>query len=261
MTHAEILCQWATLGRSIRVDSQTADWTAASHMIEAAEKDARESRRVLRGLFERSEAERFPGFGDPLDLDYGAHRWLKGSREEAWSDWLAWILSQDGNSRHVLRLFGLDPALAAAATCNVEREVWTRYGRPDMVVRFGAKTLVVEIKTVSEVRENQLDDYPDWLKTQDDPFEFVLLLAVDEPENLPTGWQFCSWENVSMGLRDWASGWLREKRQIHAALTLALCGAVEQNLLRFGRGLNAPRTAEYLKTWLERNRDETRESR
>ena len=83
-----------------------------------------------------------------------------------------------------------------------------------------------------------------------------MLLAVDQPEDLPTDWRFCSWKTVSMGLRTWAAEWLREKRQIKAALTLAFCGAVEQNLLGSGKGLNAPRTAEYLETWLERNRDE-----
>lgn len=94
MTHGELLSQWASLGRSIRVDPPAVDWTPALRMIAAAEKDAEESRNVLKGLFERSKAEHFPEFGDPLDLDldFGAHRWLKGSREEAWSDWLAWIL-------------------------------------------------------------------------------------------------------------------------------------------------------------------------
>jgi hypothetical protein len=257
MTTAAILHRWAALGRSARVQSPAVDWTPASRMIDAAEKDAKESRKVLKGLLESSAGQPFPGFRDPLDLglDFGTHRCLTGSREESWSNWLAWILERRGDSSHVLSLFGLDPALVARTTCAVEREFCTRYGRLDMVVRFGDATLLVEIKTISEVREGQLEDYTAWLKTQSAPLAPVLL-AVDEPENLPTDCQFCSWESVSMGLRTWASTWLREKRKIEAALTLAFCGAVEQNLLGFGRGLNAPRTAEYLKTWLERNKDE-----
>jgi hypothetical protein len=265
MTDAGILRRWAVLGRSIRVDSPFVDWEAASDMIKAAEKDAEESRKVLKGLFEISEARHFPGFGDPLnyldlELDFGAHRWLKGSREEVWSDWLAWILNQDKDSRHVLRLFGLESAPGACHTCEVEREVsTTRFGRPDVVVHFGDATLVVEIKTSSEVGDDQLSRYQALLKTQAAPLGLVLL-AVDEPENLTTrGWQFCSWETVSMGLRTWAAAWLREKRQIKAALTLAFCGAVEHNLLGLGRDLNAPRTAEYLTKWLERNKDERTE--
>ena len=258
MTHAGILRQWAALGRSVRVDSPAVDWTAASRMIDAAEKDAKESRKVLKGLLERSEAEHFPCFGDPIDLDFGAHRWLKNSREEAWSDWLAWILEQKGDGSQVLQLFGLDPAPGAGTTCKAKREVCTRDGRLDMVVRFADATLLVEIKTISEVREGQLEDYSAWLNRQSAPLTPVLL-ARDEPEDLK-GWEFCSWKTVSMGLRTWASEWLPEKR-IQAALTLAFCGAVEQNLLGFGWDLNAPRTAEYLEKWLERNKNETRESR
>ena len=185
MTDAGILRQWAVLGRSVRVGSLAVDWTAAARMIEAAEKDAKESRKALKGLLERSKTEHFLGFGDPLDLDFGAHRWLKGSREEAWSDWLAWILEQKGDGDQVLRLFEMDPVPVAGTTCKAKREVCTPDGRLDMVVRFGAKTLVVEIKTISEVREEQFVNYSAWLKEQNDPFGFVLLLAVDEPEDLP----------------------------------------------------------------------------
>jgi len=127
-----------------------------------------------------------------------------------------------------------------------------------MVVRFGDATLLVEIKTISEVREGQLEDYSAWLNRQSAPLPPVLL-ARDEPEDLK-GWGFCSWKTVSMGLRTWVSEWLPEKR-IQAALTLAFCGAVEQNLLKFDRGLNAPKTAEYLEEWLERNGNENNESR
>jgi hypothetical protein len=259
MTDAEILRQWVTLGSSIRVDSPAVDWKAASSMIAAAEKDAEKSRQVLKVLFKRS-AERFPGFGDPLDtgLNFGAHRWLKDSREEAWSDWLAWILEQKEDSAQVLDLFRLDPAPGAGTTCKAKREFCTPDGRLDLVVRFGSATLLVEIKTISKVGEFQLEDYSAWLKRQSAPLT-PLLLARDEPENLKTkGWGFCSWETVSMGLRTWASEWLGEGRRIQTALTLAFCGAVEQNLLGFGKRLNAPRAAEYLKGWMERNRDESR---
>jgi hypothetical protein len=252
-TDGAILRRWAALGQSARVHSPAVDWTPASRMIAAAKRDAAASQQALKGLIQRSKAKHFPGFGDPLALDFGAHRWLKDSREEAWSDWLEWILNQDGDSGHVLRLFGLESTLVAGTICEAEREVWTQqYGRIDMVIRFGdaTSTLAVEIKTISEVGDDQLGRYQTWLKTQPGPLGLVLL-AVDEPENLTTiGWKYCSWETVSMGLRTWASAWLREKRQIEAALTLAFCGAVEQNLLRFGRCLNAPRTAEYLETWL-----------
>lgn len=42
----------------------------------------RESNRRLRPLF------------DPLNSDFGLLRWLASGREEAYSDWLEWILEQ-----------------------------------------------------------------------------------------------------------------------------------------------------------------------
>ena len=204
----------------------------------------------------------FPGLGDPLDptVDFDTHRWLDGSREESYSDWLAWILDRQGESGPVLRLFGLKPGPLALSTCRVDREVVTAQGRPDLVIRCGRGnrgTFAVEIKTASEAGDDQLSRYLTWLKTQPAP-QGLVLLAINEPdENLPSDrWGFRSWEEVSAGLRTWAWKWLRDGRGLDAAMTLAFCGAVEQNLVGLGSsGLNAPRTVRYLEQWLERNCD------
>jgi hypothetical protein len=223
-------------------------------MIGAAERDAAASQAVLDRLLETSGTRKFPQLGDPLAVDFGAHRWLRGSREEAWSDWLAWILQRDADSRQVLKLFGLKPALATSRCCEIERERSTQNGRLDLVLHFGDATLVIEVKTASEVGDDQLGRYDAWLKKASASLGLVLL-AIDKPENLTTTeWRFCSWETVSLGLRAWAAAWLRDGRVIEAALTLAFCGAVEQNLLGFGSRLNAPRAASYLETWLGREK-------
>jgi hypothetical protein len=227
-------------------------------MIRAAERDAAASQVVLDRLLETSGARKFPQLGDPLAVDFGAHRWLRGSREEAWSDWLAWILQRGADSRKVLRLFGVKPKLVSSGCCEIRREFSTRNGRLDLVLQFGDATLVVEVKTASEPGDDQLGRYDAWLQEASASLGLVLL-AIDEPENLTiTEWRFCSWETISMGLRTWAAAWLSEGRVIEAALTLAFCGAVEQNLLGFGSRLNAPRKARYLDTWLGRDRNEER---
>jgi hypothetical protein len=229
-------------------------------MIGAAERDAAASQQVLNRLLATSGVHKFPRLGDPLAFDFGAHRWLRGSREEAWSDWLEWILKRDGDGRRVLRLFGLKPALRGTRSCEIQREFSTENGRPDLVLRLGHATLVVEVKTASGVGDDQLGRYNAWLNTASASLGLILL-AIDEPENLTTtGWRFCSWEAISMGLRTWAAEWLRHGRLIEAALTLAFCGAVEQNLLGFGTRLNAPRAARYLETWLGREEDEKKKS-
>lgn len=239
-----------------------ASWHPAAAMIAAAERDAEVSEGVLKRLAGRMSARIFPGLGDPLDptVDFGTHRWLAGSREESYSDWLAWILNRRGESGPVLRLFGLKPGPLARNTCWADREVDTAQGRQDLVIRCGGRgnrgTFGVEIKTVSEPGDDQLSRYLAWLKTQPAPRGLVLL-AINQPENLSSDcWGFRSWEEVSSGLRTWACKWLRDGRRIDAAMTLAFCGAVEQNLVGLGSsGLNAPRTARYLEEWLERNCD------
>jgi hypothetical protein len=224
-------------------------------MISAAERDAAAAHKVLDRLLITS-GNSFPRLGDPLDrnLDFGAHRWLRGSREEAYSDWLKWILERHADPRQVLKLFGLKATLAPPGRCTVRREVSTQNGRPDLVLHFGGATLVVEVKTASKVDHDQLSRFDAWLEKARHSLGLVLL-AIDEPQNLATAkWTFCSWETVSMDLRTWAAAWLDGGRMIEAALTLAFCGAVEQNLLGFGNGLNTTRTARYLETWLERNK-------
>lgn len=62
----------------------------------------------FKSLLEESYRRRCP-LGESLLLDFGAHRWLRGDREEIYSDWLALII--DGlmmrNPEVVLSLFGI----------------------------------------------------------------------------------------------------------------------------------------------------------
>jgi hypothetical protein len=132
----------------------------------------------------------------------------------------------------------------------VQREVVTPYGRLDLVIRDPLLgVLCVEVKTESVPGEDQLERYWNWLVGQRSQLGLVLL-AVDRPGNdsLPPHCRFCSWKQVSLGLRTWASAWLlRPDRLYDAVMTLAFCGAIERNLLSVGGGeLNASRTADYL---------------
>jgi hypothetical protein len=40
-------------------------------------------------------------------VDFGVHRWLRASREEAYSDWLEWIVRQLETGPDVFSFFGL----------------------------------------------------------------------------------------------------------------------------------------------------------
>jgi hypothetical protein len=225
-------------------------------MVAAAEKDADAAAQILGALLKRSSANTFPGLGDPLEIDFRMHRWLKGTREESYSDWLAWIIDRQAKAERILPLFGIEAGVLAGKACSADREVCTPRGRLDLVINCGERALAIEIKTSSEPDEGQLKRYLAWLKQRRDPLGLVLL-AIDLPERFePDDWSFCSWRDVSVRLRKWASIWLGEGRLMYAAMTLAFCGAVEQNLLGFkSDGLSAPAMAQYLEQWLEKYRD------
>ena len=83
-------------------------------MIEAAEPVLLENSRRLKTLLERSNETLSP-LSDPLLEDHGVHEWLSRSREEAYSDWLAWVLKQIKEPRDVLRLLDIDDLTVEAA--------------------------------------------------------------------------------------------------------------------------------------------------
>ena len=85
--------------------------------------------------------ERFAPIGDPFKLDFGLNCWLAAEREEAYSDWIAWILQELGRRRTELLLLG-DEAFSIDGDCKTDREIWVpeghegQHGRLYCVVYF-----------------------------------------------------------------------------------------------------------------------------
>lgn len=250
-TLASFLSVWARLADSIDREPTEVPLEPLRRMIDAAKRDATTATDCLGGLFAETEAL-YPGVGDPLStkLDVGSNRWLAQECENSYSDWLAWILERQDDPSLVLPLFGLAQAPDMPGKWTVDREVVTPFGRLDLVVRnLHLGVLCVEVKTESDPGPDQLERYGNWLAGQQPRLDLVLL-AIDPPEDDPASekYRFCSWENVALRLRTWASIWLREPRKLYdAVMTLAFCGAVERNLLSLDHsGLNALRTTDYL---------------
>jgi hypothetical protein len=88
-----VLRGWAVIGRAMNVAKQkpAITWAPLQRMVHAATASMRAEGNRLRHLLDRSTQYLAP-LGEPLLVDFGAHRWLKPQREEAYSDWLAWIL-------------------------------------------------------------------------------------------------------------------------------------------------------------------------
>jgi hypothetical protein len=218
-------------------------------MIDAADGDAKAAVQRLDDMFATTDVL-YPKVGDPLsaNLAIDSLRWLAQDHENAYSDWLAWILQQQDDPSLVLALFGV-PSIDTTAGWTIEREVATSYGRLDILIRNPVLgVLCIEVKTESVPGPDQLERYSKWLAGRRSLG--LILLAIDQPEDDPSGakYRFWPWKNVALGLRTWASTWLNDPSKLYdAVMTLAFCGAIERNLLSLhGGGLNALRTADYL---------------
>jgi hypothetical protein len=123
------------------------DWQPAARVIRAATPLLKVEVDRLLGLLKSSD--RFPGLRDPLLDDFGTHRWLRADREEAYSDWLHWVLERLGDSDRILRVLDVPEALRPARPerVTIEREKYISGGRRlDLVVKLESIIVVVEVK-------------------------------------------------------------------------------------------------------------------
>ena len=95
--------------------------------IGAAKPKLAANEREMRRLLDGSDARLAPS-SYPLHTSFGWHGWLKGEREEAYSDWLAWTLQQVGSVADILNVLDVAnanvPASALDLTATVKREVY-----------------------------------------------------------------------------------------------------------------------------------------
>jgi hypothetical protein len=205
-------------------------------MIESALKSQTVAEQELESLICESNQHLHP-LDEPFATNYQLHRWLIGSREEVYSDWLAWILDQLGSAADVFRLFGAEPPEQAEqwSSGSAERERPIPNGRLDIVERWpGRALLVVEVKLSSEesALTNQQERYRRWMARWPEPHTRAVLLVVDSEEGQSEGrFDRCGWREVCLALRRAAVQKAATGQIVHAALMLAFAGAVEQNLL------------------------------
>lgn len=195
--------------------------------------------------------ERLAPLEDPFDTDFGLHRWLEEDREEAYSDWLQWVVRQARSPADVFRLFNLGALPEDVAGCKafeVRRECCIpsghedRAGRLDLVIHFEDKAIVVvEVKKgdADEADTRKQSGYNQWLKEQNypDKRKYSVLLAVEADHDTYEDFRFVSCASLSVEMRRLAVELCREKRVTTAAMVLAFVAAVEQNLLGFSAGL------------------------
>ena len=196
----------------------------------------------------QQSAEVLPTLGEPLAaLDFTEHRWVAAHREEAYSDWLEWIVAQL-EPEEIMRVFGVrDPQMVSACercVVTVERERRVRHGhegsegRLDLKIWFGDQALlVVEVKLTQAEDADTAKQAGYRASLEADPStpllkEFIML-ALDAGDREYEGFKPQLWTNVCVELRLAAARRCRRKELLAAAMILAFVAAVEQNLLGF----------------------------
>jgi hypothetical protein len=94
---SEILRHWSTVVYGYAAELQgvqehSLSWTPCDRLVAAAHDFWLAKGRAIGDLL--TESQKVLGFEDPLTLRFDLHRWLAADREEAYSDWLAWIANE-----------------------------------------------------------------------------------------------------------------------------------------------------------------------
>jgi hypothetical protein len=225
-----------------------AQWESASRLVRAALPLFQVLAHELIDLLNQSDARLKP-LADPLRADFGAHRWLKAEREEAYSDWLAWILKNLRSPMAIVDLFKIqqlfpdrplgDPATlprhVVAREVTVPRGHAGKQGRLDLVIRFKPLAVIVVEAKMGDAEgadTAKQDGYAEWLAIQGGT-PFPILLATNGANKLEYegGFRLLKWADLSLALRGVAVNLIAQGETILGAMTLAFIGAVERNLI------------------------------
>lgn len=262
---SDILKIWATLGRRVEEQRPAPSWQAVQRLIEPSRDLLKLLRKEFEALVSQSDRHLHP-LSDPFHLDFSGHRSFTGTREERYSDWLAWILDHVSNPEWVFELLQGDDASHLVQRCKRERPTIEREpglgfedghegqtGRADLVIRY-AEALVllhieVKVREVTKAEWNGGDleknkRYAESLSRKFGEYEQRHVLLVTEADEksyrveLAAGsdveFFVLKWKDLSLRLRQLVNtAGLKEEQPLLAALILGFVGTVEQTLLGF----------------------------
>jgi hypothetical protein len=237
-----------------------------AHLVGAARRKGTRSVEEFQRAVELSTKVLAP-LAEPLTtLDFAGHRWVAGHREEAYSDWLQWIVAQ-ASAGEVLDILGVDdPELegkCSGATVTVTRERCVpeghegSSGRLDLEIWLGdAVSLVIEVKVVGAEDADTQKGAGYCRSVQADRY-IILVLEAEDDEYY--GFKPRLWADVCVQLRLIAVRLCKRKEHLRAAMMLGFTTAVEQNLLKLrpecrnelAAALSLPPITDHLTQFLE----------
>lgn len=269
------LRHWASLGRSLR--QQVEDGTSPPRRrfsdtfakLIAQVRSLRDAEFTELGEVSRRSRERLSPLGEPLEHDLGINRWLASAREEAYSDWLAWLLSRMTIEElaWVLRLpqllnLGLE---VSGKAVRADREVWVqqghegRRGRLDVILRVHDHAIVVVEVKRGTTDEADIEKQVGYVRSIEANRAFAgmtkiyILLVTASDKDEECGFAVRQYDKLCRNLRRLAKVWIAQERLFPATIMLALTASIETNLLRMSlqKGSFTPATLSHLKKFSE----------
>jgi hypothetical protein len=268
---AAVLKIWSSLSGPPFIPAP-ASWNPLANLVRIAEGEAQELESQLNKLVNESDARlRAASLCEPLLADAGLNRWLRREREEAYSDWLEWILGQlqrsPGSAVDVLAVLGIsDPEIVASCQSRafeIEREYCIPGRRLDLLLTINESVMVIiEVKKYSAETSDTAKQAPyfEWLEGRRFPHRKALLLVSDAAEEKYQNFDRLLWADLCTRLRRLLPELSIRLELVKTAMFVAFVGAVETNLLSFVppskendaiERLSYARTIEHLKKYLE----------
>ena len=223
-------------------DRGLSGWQAVSELLDAGLPLTDAAEADARGLLALSSRNLAP-LEDPLSIDFRRHRWLRFNREEAYSDWFAWILDELRSVRMVCEILGINVPAGTGddGAFVVEREVPISHGQADhegrldiLLTRTGACLAIVEIKVTSAdvAVIDKHDGYIRWHEDQENfPCKPRVIISNSGSKTVYKGFHHRGWHEVCTTLRQLVPALIADGHCLLSALILCFCGAVEEKLL------------------------------
>jgi hypothetical protein len=227
----QIIGDWGICGRNLAALS-VPPWLPVERILAASNTSLEREHKTIAALLKQSSQALSP-LDDPLAVDFGVHRWMKIDREEAYSDWLAWVLTQLESPAAVWKLFG-EPWLGnERSIIKITREFFASEGHEGHTGRIDLgiwiehrRELLVEVKlTTADVADTEKHRgyAKDWRGRP------MVLVAVSGGQTDCNGFRLRGWGEVCKEMRALACD--KNFNLIFRAMILGFVGSVEQNIL------------------------------
>ncbi len=250
ITSEEVLKRWTSLGKSLRLSRSSAfslqvSFNNSFRSLIAKYKILREIEFRELGAVVRQSNELLKPLGEPLQRNLALNRWLLGAREEAYSDWLAWLFTQMTNEElaSVLSLPKLRDLKFGTSQPRAEREIRvdhgheSRSGRLDILlhlqdlaiivleVKLGSDIVADTKKQVGYIKSIELD--PTFCKLSRN---YIILLTKSEKDVID-GFEVREYAILCRNLRRLATAWISQEKLFAATAMIMIVASIEHNLL------------------------------